>query len=66
MVSLKIGKSIEVAYERGAEFFVRLPLLGDVLWLNSEGWQHWPWGEVKAQLEEQEARRRAFMEQLEA
>src|SRR5262245_21107647 len=28
------GKKIEVGYERGLIFFVRLPLLGEVLWMN--------------------------------
>jgi hypothetical protein len=49
MVSMKIGKSIELEYERGMVFFIRLPLLGEVLWTNLEGWQYWTWREVKAQ-----------------
>ena len=31
MVKLKIGQSVEIEYERGVIFFVRLPLLGEVL-----------------------------------
>jgi hypothetical protein len=49
VVILKIGQNIEFAYEHGVEFFVRLPLLGDVLGTNPGGWQYWTWREVKAQ-----------------
>lgn len=62
MVSLNIGKRIEIEYERGVVFFVRLPLLGDLLWQAGDGWQYWTWREVKeqrAKVERHWAERRA-------
>jgi hypothetical protein len=32
---------VEMEYQRGSLFFVRLPLLGEVLWTHVEGWQYW-------------------------
>ena len=29
---------VEMEYQRGSVFFVRLPLLGEVLWTHVEGW----------------------------
>jgi len=39
MVVLKIGKSIEVEYQRGMVFFLKLPLLGGICWTRMFGWQ---------------------------
>ncbi|HEU4367725.1 MAG TPA: hypothetical protein VFV05_05780 [Methylomirabilota bacterium] len=33
---------IEMEYQRGSVFFVRLPLLGELLWTHVEGWKYWP------------------------
>jgi hypothetical protein len=44
------SKRVEVEYSRGYIFFVRFPLLGEVLWIRPEGWQFWPWRSVKAEL----------------
>jgi hypothetical protein len=49
MIFKTTGGRIEVGYERGSVFFVRLPLLGEVLWTDMEGWQYWTWRYVKAQ-----------------
>ena len=60
MIFKTTGDRVEMEYQRGSVFFVRLPLLGDVLWTSLEGWQFWPWRQVRAQLErEDEQRRRA-------
>jgi hypothetical protein len=49
MVFKTTGKRIEVEYERGGIFFVRLPLLGEVLWTHTFGWEYWSAREVKRQ-----------------
>ena len=33
-------KRLEIEYERGFIFFVRLPLFGEVLWTPVNGWQY--------------------------
>ncbi len=44
MVNLKIGKRIEIKYERGVVFFVPLPLIGGLIggicWTRMFGWEH--------------------------
>jgi len=50
MIFKTTGRRVEVEYERGVVLFVRLPLLGELLWSHVEGWQHWPWASVKAML----------------
>ena len=39
MMNLKIGKRIEIEYERGMVFFVRLPLIGGICWTRMFGWE---------------------------
>jgi hypothetical protein len=33
-------KCVEVEYSRGLVFLVRLPLVGQLLWTHTEGWQY--------------------------
>jgi hypothetical protein len=58
MIFKTAGRRVEVEYERGDMFFVRLPLRGDLLWTNTFGWEYWPWSDVKAHLEREDAQRR--------
>ena len=50
MIFKTTGNRIEIEYEREVAFFVRLPLLGELLWTHGDGWQHWPGANVKASL----------------
>ena len=49
MIFKTTGGRVEVEYQRGYIFFVRLPLFGEVLWMAGDGWQYWTAREVKAQ-----------------
>jgi hypothetical protein len=42
------SKRVEVEYSRGFIFFVRLPLVGEVLWTRTNGWQYWSSREANA------------------
>jgi hypothetical protein len=53
------SKRVEVEYTRGVIFFVRLPLLGEVLCTRVEAWRFWPWPTVKAALQRNTNERRA-------
>jgi hypothetical protein len=33
-------KRVEIEYRRGGLFYVRAPLIGEVLWTHVEGWQY--------------------------
>jgi hypothetical protein len=50
MILKTTGRRFEIEYERGMVFFIRLPVLGDVLWTQTFGWEYWPWREVKRTL----------------
>jgi len=39
MILRTTNDRVEMEYQRGSLFFVRLPLLGEVLWTHVEGWQ---------------------------
>jgi hypothetical protein len=53
------SKRVEVEYTRGSTFFVRFPLLGEVLWTRAFGWESYSRPMVKATLHRQAEARRA-------
>jgi hypothetical protein len=62
MIFKTAGQRIEL--DTTNSFLFRFPLFGEV-WRGCDGWGYSPWREVKQELEQQEARRRAYHAELE-